>query len=173
MAKWLSISNGGLGETGLRDMGNAFNDKALLSSLVRESVQNSLDAKRNGAAKVTMEFCYHKINPYEIPDVYRLRQIFGFCKQFVTSKLEKDFFENGMNKILCGSGGKKSLGILRISDHGTIGLTGLGNYSKNGRFRGLVTRMGMGNDDASRGGNFGVGKPFLSRRRFEPCSSPR
>lgn len=161
MAKWLSISNGGLGETGLRDMGNAFNDKALLSSLVRESVQNSLDAKRNGAAKVTMEFCYHKINPYEIPDVYRLRQIFGFCKQFVTSKLEKDFFENGMNKILCGSGGKKSLGILRISDHGTIGLTGLGNYSKNGRFRGLVTRMGMGNDDASRGGNFGVGKQAL------------
>ena len=161
MAKWLSISNGGLGETGLKDMGNAFKSKALLPSLVRESVQNALDAKRDDATKVTMEFCYQKINPYDIPGVHRLRQIFGFCKKFVTSKQEQDFFDDGANITLCGSDGKKTLGILRISDHGTIGLTGLGNYSENGRFRGLVTRMGMGNDDASRGGNFGVGKQAL------------
>jgi len=161
MAKWLSISNGGLGETGLRDIGNAFNDRALLSSLVRESVQNSLDAKRSDADKVSMEFCYQKVNPYDIPDCLRLRQIFGYCKQFVTSKQEKDFFENGVNNTLMGAGGEKTLGILKIGDHGTIGLTGLGNYSENGRFRGLVTRMGMGNDDASRGGNFGVGKQAL------------
>ena len=100
MAKWLSISNGGLGETGLRDIGNAFNDRALLSSLVRESVQNSLDAKRSDADKVSMEFCYQKVNPYDIPDCLRLRQIFGYCKQFVTSKQEKDFFENGVNSLL-------------------------------------------------------------------------
>ena len=161
MAKWLSISNGGLGETGLRDMGNAFQGKALLSSLVRESVQNSLDAKREEVKTVSMEFCYQKVNANEVPDVFRLRQIFGFCKKFVTSEQEKDFFENGENKTLYGGSGEKSLGILRISDHGTIGLTGLANYSENGRFRGLVTRMGMGNDDASRGGNFGVGKQAL------------
>lgn len=161
MAKWLSISNGGLGETGLRDMGNAFQGKALLSSLVRESVQNSLDAKRDDAKTVSMEFCYQKVNANEVPNVFRLRQIFNFCKQFVTSKQEKEFFENGGNKTLYGGSGEKSLGILRISDHGTIGLTGLTNYSENGRFRGLVTRMGMGNDDASRGGNFGVGKQAL------------
>ena len=160
MAKWLSISNGGLGETGLRDIGNAFQGKNLLSSLVRESVQNSLDAKRDDVEKVSMEFRYQKIDPYDIPDSFRLRQIFGFCKEFVSSKPEKEFFEKGMNQSLCGGQGN-TLGMLRISDHGTLGLTGLDDYSDSGRFRGLVTRMGMGNDDAARGGNFGVGKQAL------------
>ena len=160
-AKWLSIPNGGLSETGLKDFGTAFKDKDILPSLVRESVQNSLDAKRQDADQVSVVFTYDKVNANCIPDIFRLRQIFGYCEKFVTSQWEKDFFELGMNTVLSGSAGTRDLGVLRIGDHGTIGLTGLADFNENGRFRGLVTRMGMGNDDGARGGNFGVGKQAL------------
>ena len=158
-ALWLS-TKGGLNEYGLKGMGAVFMNNDRITSLVRESVQNSLDAKRNDAELVSMEFAYLKVDENSFPGRLRFLEILNCCKNFVKSKVEKDFLESG--RVALGSmGTHPQLGILRISDHGTIGLTGMEDYNENGRFRGLVTRMGMGNDDGSRGGNFGVGKQAL------------
>ena len=161
MATWLSIPNGGLGEMGLNNLGGNFKARNKMYSLVRESVQNSLDAKRDDADRVTMDFSCYTINPYDIPDVTRLRQIFSRCKEGVENPIEKEFFEKGMNETLYANGRNKTLGILKIGDHGTTGLTGIETYAPSGRFRGLVTSMGKGNSNAWRLGGFGVGKQAL------------
>lgn len=158
-ALWLS-TKGGLNEYGLKGMGAVFMNNDRITSLVRESVQNSLDAKRDDVMTVSMEFAYLKVDESRFPGRLRFLEILNCCKNFVKSKVEKDFLENG--RVALGSTGTHpQLGVLRISDRGTIGLTGMKDYNENGRFRGLVTRMGMGNDDGSRGGNFGVGKQAL------------
>ncbi len=52
---------------------------------------------------------------------------------------------------------KEKIVVLRISDHGTTGLTGVKDFRKNGCFFRFMSN-GIGNDDNKRGGNNGVGK---------------
>ena len=117
--------------------------------------------RSNDADHVTVDFDYRQVSPHVIPDILTLRKIFGYCEHFVPSDAEKQFFREGRDKILASDEGRETLGILRIGDHGTVGLTGAETYADNGRFRGLVTRMGVGNNDGMRGGRFGVGKQAL------------
>lgn len=156
--KWLVTKNP-LKTFGLRDIGEAFKSKDLVSGLVRESIQNALDAKAHESDLVTVKFGYRDINPNEIPGASKLREVFELCRDFPErSTSEKEFFENGL-KILGNAHG--SLGMFSISDYGTCGLTGARTNANGSRFKGLVMTSGAGNDDGRRGGGFGLGKDVM------------
>ena len=156
--KWLFTRNP-LKTFGLNDLGENFKSREIVPALVRESIQNGLDAKVSTADHVTMKFGYQRIDPNKIPGALDMKRAFAFCRDFPgRSKKEKQFFENGL-KILSDTLNKT--GMLCISDYGTCGLQGAKTNANGSRWKGLVMTSGAGNDDGSRGGGFGLGKEAM------------
>lgn len=158
VGKWL-ITKNPLKTFGLNDLGENFRSSELVPALVRESIQNGLDAKADGADHVTMKFGYRRIDPNEIPGALKMKQVFTWCRDFPgRSRAEKKFFEHGLE--IFGNVADKT-GMLSISDYGTCGLRGARTNANGSRFKGLVMTSGAGNDDGSRGGGFGLGKEAM------------
>lgn len=156
--KWLTVPNP-LRTYGLHDLGENFKTQDIIPSLVRESIQNSLDAKDETSDCVVIKFGYRRIDPYELPDALNLKRIFQYCLDFPSrSKSERNFFKKGL--ALLGDTQNK-IGMLTISDYGTCGLCGAKTNAEGSRWKSLVMTTGAGNDDGSRGGGFGLGKDAL------------
>lgn len=156
--KWL-ITRNPLKTFGLNDLGEAFRSRDIVPALVRESIQNGLDAKRDDAPFVTMKFGYDRIDPNEIPGALDVKRVFTLCRDFPErSRTERRFFEKGL-ELLGNVTGK--IGMLTISDYGTCGLRGAKTNANGSRWKGLVMTSGAGNDDGSRGGGFGLGKEAM------------
>lgn len=156
--KWL-ITKNPLKTFGLNDLGENFKSSEIVPALVRESIQNGLDAKASGSDHVTIKFGYRRIDPNEIPGAFKMKQVFTLCRNFPgRSKSEQKFFERGL--AILGNTSEKT-GMLSISDYGTCGLRGAKTNANGSRFKGLVMTSGAGNDDGSRGGGFGLGKEAM------------
>ena len=156
--KWL-ITKSPLKTFGLNDLGESFKSSEIIPALVRESVQNGLDAKADGSDHVTMRFGYRRIDPNEIPCALTMKRVFTRCRDFPgRSETEQKFFAEGL-EILGNTIDK--MGLLSISDYGTCGLRGAKTNENGSRFKGLVMTSGAGNDDGSRGGGFGLGKEAM------------
>lgn len=158
MGKWL-ITRNPLKTFGLNDLGENFKSREIVPALVRESIQNGLDAKAQDSDHVTMKFGYFRIDPNEIPGALEMKKVFSFCRDFPgRSNSEQKFFQHGLQVL--GDAVNK-MGMLRISDYGTCGLRGAKTNANGSRWKGLVMTSGAGNDDGSRGGGFGLGKEAM------------
>ena len=128
------------------------------SSLVRESIQNSLDAVADPNQAVRVSFEIGSIRPKAYPGFFELQQDIQECIESFKGKAEQAYgnalsllesFRNNPNK---------SLYFIKISDSNTTGM----EYKEgdtSSRFYSFVRSIGVSNkDNTSAGGSFGFGK---------------
>lgn len=144
---------------GISDAGIETFRGALISSLTRETCQNSLDAIKDINEPVRIEFEKFEIYKNEIPGYEDLLKSLQNCYVF-WKKLENEktylFFEKAIKSI-----SKEKISVLRISDFNTKGLSG-SKKEYNTPWQNLVKANGVSDKNEISGGSFGIGKaaPF-------------
>ena len=126
-------------------------------SLVRESIQNSLDAVDDDSKPVIVKYEWKQISFDEFPAFFELAtHIDGCLKYYPDNANAKAQF--GPMKTFFEKKGLKEIGYLRVSDYNTIGM----NYDKanhKGSFYAFVRSAGVSDKkNTSAGGSFGFGK---------------
>lgn len=155
MKKWRFVSNQNSTIVGINDAGIETFTANMHRSLVREIIQNSLDAALpNVNEPVEVEFILFDLSRDKLPDVDELQNVMKQCKKSNLNEPDaKQFFE-GAEEILQ----QPTIKVLRISDHKTIGLEGSDTCEKGTSWSRLVKESGSSNKGQSSGGSFGIGK---------------
>lgn len=111
-------------------------DLQILDILVRESIQNSLDAFKNTRTSVSVDFSLKEMS---------LKPVCSIFDESTKSRLLKKFSD------------KDACKVLSIKDTGTTGLSG--DYSdKNSKIYKLVGDIGRAQESEGAGGSWGLGK---------------
>ena len=137
-----------------------FNDAGIVNfagtpykSLVRESIQNSLDAKRDFCSDpVRVSFTQEHIPASEVPGWESLAEAMLKCEN-VPNNNNKQFFRDAY-RLLHAS----SINVLKVSDFNTIGLKGSASGAEGSAWSRLVMESGTNNKGPEAGGSFGIGK---------------
>ncbi len=156
---WHFALNNGGEETGPNDTASSnFKDKSI-SVLVREIIQNSIDARKNNNEPVRVVFSLENIRIDDIPAVYDLSYALDKTGEYY-SDIEKwkEFCESAQ-KVLS----KGECAILRVGDYNTFGLRGKDDYNKGSLYK-LTRAIGVNSSTGAGGGSYGIGKsaPFES-----------
>ena len=150
-------TNGGIG-SGFNDSGIAHFTGAPLPSLARETIQNSLDARKNLGESVHVSFELIRLKPADIGRDELVRAIDSCRSEQTNDDVVEAALTDAKKSI-----NKNEISCLRISDRNTIGLKGE-------HWRTLVKMQGVSykNELVGAGGSHGIGKyaPFS-------VSSPR
>lgn len=143
--------------TGINNSGMENFSKNPNGHLVKEVIQNSLDAKNNNDLPVKVSFKLLKLNKKNIPDVEGMKDTLESCKKSDESEKAQNTIDDAL-KIL----NNEEICVLEISDYNTTGLKGA-NSEKKSDFKNLVGTSGLSNKSDEAGGSFGIGKnaPFL------------
>ena len=156
--KWNFPSNNFGQEFGLNDAGIETFTGTKYTSLAREVIQNTIDARDDHSLPVKVEFSLHTISSDFIPGLKGLIEIMDSGKSYWLTKNNKktvDFFTKAKDELL-----NPNQKVLKISDYNTIGLTGAANET--GNWHSLIKAVGTSNKASTAGGSFGIGKhaPF-------------
>lgn len=155
MKDWRFISNQNSMIVGINDAGIETFTANMNRSLIREMIQNSLDAvipDSNG--KVVVDFACFDMPIDKIPAVDKLKDAMTKCKSSNSNEPDAFKFFDDAEKILEQS----TVKVLRISDHNTVGLEGSDTCEKGTNWSRLVKESGSSNKGQSSGGSFGIGK---------------
>lgn len=153
--KWRFLSNQNSIIVGINDAGIETFTANMNESLVREIIQNSLDAIRNEVTDpVEVEFVKFCISPNEIPDLNGLKDAIKKCKESNENEPDACEFFKKAEDILS----QKEIKVLRISDYKTKGLEGADTCEKGTNWSRLVKENGSSNKGYGSGGSFGIGK---------------
>lgn len=150
-------------ETGRDDgpndaMAQNFRDEAPWASLIRESIQNSLDAVYDGTTPVRVEFTFKDLSKASFPNFFELKGHIQGCLNYYPNNQNAnrkftpmlDFFADGQED------GYK-LGYIKVSDYNTKGM----NYvpdTTDSPFYAFVQAAGVTVKDSASGGSYGFGK---------------
>lgn len=150
-------------ENGFNDAGTETFKKDQIHSLVRETLQNCLDAKPepkhlSAAEKdlpVEVEYSLFEIDTNAFPDADAYRAILKACLDAAGADAPeaRKFFARAVAVMR-----RPKLRILRISDRNTRGLQGAETDDRAGTWHRLVKMRGGANLSARAGGSFGIGK---------------
>lgn len=151
---WRFVGNNYATETGLDTADMETFKKDPISSLARETCQNSIDA-RAGQDKVIIEFHSFEIGKDNIPGRKRIEEEMISCEEYQgrrkntkdKEQLERMIKEVGREKIQC----------LRVSDFNTTGLLGVSSREET-PFYLLTKGSGLSNKIGTSGGSKGIGK---------------
>jgi hypothetical protein len=126
----------------------------LTDSLIRESLQNIIDAKLPGKVPVRAEFDVKNISAKTLPNPEKLEQIFRSCADFAEKKKVTSAAKHyrAQADVLKNN---DSIAMLRIADYNTCGLTG---NTDDGRWFMFMNAVGFNAGEAGAGGAFGLGK---------------
>ena len=126
-----------------------------IAGIARESVQNSIDAKRPGAVgPVRIEFISSEIGVNDICRIEEIENQLVHCekkRQGSNKDLEK--IEQMRETLKAGK-----LKVLRISDHNTTGLTGIASGDDDDRWGSLIKGSANSNKGTGTLGSKGIGK---------------
>jgi hypothetical protein len=163
MSQWRFPDNGG-------GLASGFNDSSIdhfkghrLSSLVREVIQNSIDARLHNDQPVVVDFQLNNIEIDRIPEVTSLVEHFVLAKQ--TAEVQNadqavDFYEEAEQTIR-----KNTVSFLSVHDSNTTGLTGPID-GPHGAWYALTKGSGLTQKVGPSLGSFGHGSkaPFVSSK---------
>lgn len=122
------------------------------SSLVRETGQNSIDA-RAGEEPVTMVFELADMATHAIPGIAGLRSHLEQVEKHTRGSQGHKSME-----LAHATANQETVPVLRISDYGTKGLAGSESVDNpNTPLSALTRGAGISADDGARGGSFGIG----------------
>lgn len=153
-ARWRFIANQNSTIYGINDAGIETFTSNVLNSLVRETIQNSLDACLDEKKPIRVVFDKFKMEKEKYPDIKNYRNILIKCLK--SNKGENDaeiFFKRAIETI-----DNDNINIMRISDYNTIGLKGADTGEKGTPWSRLVKENGSSNKTQTSGGSFGIGK---------------
>lgn len=154
-AKWYFTSNGNGVNTGLNDGGiNNFAGGDPINHLIRETIQNSLDAVKDKTKPVMVEFKLFDMDLDKFPKHKDFHSILEACYEHQKQYKDAESFFARAKKLAEG----ETLPVLRISDFNTIGLEGADTNSNDDTWGRLVKGSGVSNQGATAGGSYGIGK---------------
>ena len=164
---------GGGATSGINDTGiETFNDDPI-HSLVKETIQNSLDEHSSQTSEpVIVKFNLHEISNEQFPYLTHFENLLDSCKKYCieynnSDKKTLSIINKAQNII-----SNNKISILEVSDFNTTGLKDA--EKEKGNFHNLVKSSGLSNKSEDQGGSFGIGKnaPFsCSDLRFVIYSS--
>lgn len=128
------------------------------ASLIRESVQNSLDAVYDGTKPVLVEFSFKSINGIEFPSFFTLKDHIKGCLVYYhdNKNAEKQF--RPMLNYFSDSRSSQQIGFIKVSDYNTRGMAYVKDDTRS-PFYAFVKAAGVTvKDNADSGGSFGFGK---------------
>ena len=159
-AKWRFASNGNAGYTGINDSGIETFSAKIMHSLVRETIQNALDARKDKDVPVSVEFKEFEMPVKKFPDYAGFSKSIHACLRDNGDDDAKSFFQRAAN-IIDGKQNQK-IRVLRISDSNTVGLQGAETGEKGSNWSRLIKEKGSSNKNKTAQGSFGIGKaaPF-------------
>lgn len=132
--KWRFPSNQNSTLVGINDAGIETFTANLNQSLVREVIQNSLDAAVDDTKPVLVEFSRFDIPQNEFPDLDNFRNAIIKCRKSNDDDPNAVRFFKNAEQIL----DRKSISVLRISDYNTRGLEGSDTCAKGTSWSRLV-----------------------------------
>jgi hypothetical protein len=130
----------------------------LYTSLVRESIQNSLDAAADNSDPVRVEFKYKTLNSWDFPNFFGLRKHIQGCIDYYGKKA-KPVYEPMLRNFPEDDGLKRHIPFLRVADYNTKGMSYTPGDTES-TFYAFVRAIGVTvkDDSGARGGSFGYGK---------------
>lgn len=156
--KWVFAPQEGGREDGPNDaMMQNFRSRPY-SALVRESVQNSLDAVLDPTQPVVVEFTFSRIDSQNFDNFFELKEHILECKKyFGWQEKAVELYDAMYQSFSSGSHGN-TIGYIRIADYNTKGMEYDSNSSKSpfyafARAAGVSSKIGQ-----ESGGSFGFGK---------------
>lgn len=159
-AKWRFASNGNAGYTGINDSGIETFSAQVMHSLVRETIQNALDARKDPEKPIEVEFKEFSMLVEDFPGRSSFSKSIHACLDDNEDEDARKFFQQAVNKIDGKEG--DSFKVLRVSDFNTVGLQGAETGEKGSNWSRLVKEKGSSNKNKTAQGSFGIGKsaPF-------------
>lgn len=154
--KWYFPSNGYGVFNGINDPGiTTFTADITghVNSLVREVIQNSLDAVKDDGKPVVVEFDQFELSNVHFPGQARFENVLRECLE--ENKTESDVVKFFESAIRCFEAPIK---VLRISDFNTKGLEGAQTNDYKSSWGRLVKCNGASNQNSTAGGSYGIGK---------------
>lgn len=128
------------------------------AALVRESIQNSLDAVLDKSAPVQVVFSFREMNGCDYPEFFSLKEHIEGCLDYYSNNYNAKAIYEPMMKFFADEAHHNHLGYIRVSDYNTKGMS----YEKDktdSPFYAFVRSAGVSaKDDTSAGGSFGFGK---------------
>ncbi len=145
--------NGGT-QSGLNDAGIETFEGDFARNIIRECVQNSLDAAADPERPVSLNVGCVFLERQELPFLPALKAVLESCESYWhQNQKAREFFRKAL-AILRGP----QITAIRISDSGTTGVDGR-DADISSRWFGLVKSRGVSNQkEADSGGAFGIGK---------------
>lgn len=123
----------------------------LTATLIRESHQNSADARGGANTAGPVRTCIRLIEPSESNRSYYKGMFDGLMPHVIASGIDVSSIDTGMPRILL------------IEDFGTTGLTGnFGVKADRGPFNNFWRRVGRSDKGGTKGGRWGLGKLVFS-----------
>lgn len=128
------------------------------ASLVRESIQNSLDAVLDRSEPVVVKFSFMEMQGIDYPEFFELQHHIQGCLDYFPNNHNAKATYEPMRKLFEGNKYHDHLGFIRVSDYNTKGMT----YEEGNTdtpFYAFVRSAGVTvKDNSSAGGSFGFGK---------------
>lgn len=157
---WRFAPNGNAGYTGINDSGIETFSARIMHSLVRETIQNALDARKNSDAPISVEFKEFDMPITDFPDYEGFADCIHACLRDNEDDDAQAFFKRASDLI--NKEKQKTIRVLRISDFNTIGLQGAITGKKGSNWSRLIKERGSSNKNRTAQGSFGIGKaaPF-------------
>lgn len=126
-----------------------------IAALARESVQNSIDAKNDKVdGPVVVEFIPSIAQVSDIPGIETIKEQLRRCRKKMYGNKKAIERIDRMEEILGGS----TVNVLRISDHNTVGLTGINSADPADRWVSLIKNSGNSYKKPGMLGSKGIGK---------------
>ena len=154
--RWHFAPTVGGQDQGPNEAKSEFFKKEPYESLVREAIQNSLDAVRDQDKPVHVEFRWKRLTATEFPGLFSIKEHFSECIKFWKSLAARERFEPMIQYIDENAVG--GMFCLEISDSNTSGM----EYRPNdptSTFYSFVRSAGNSNKgNVSPGGSYGYGK---------------
>lgn len=128
------------------------------ASLVRESIQNSLDAVLDKSQPVRMSFSFNEMRGIDYPQFFELRNHIQGCLDYYPNNRNAKAIYEPMLKLFEDQIYANHLGYIRISDYNTKGMS-YEDGKTDSPFYAFVRSAGVSaKDDTTAGGSFGFGK---------------
>lgn len=128
------------------------------AALVRESIQNSLDAVLDKTEPVQVSFSFREMNGSDYPQFFQLKEHIMGCLDYYPNNSNAKAVYEPMLKFFADEIHHNHLGYIRVSDYNTKGMS----YEKDktdSPFYAFVRSAGVSaKEDTSAGGSFGFGK---------------
>lgn len=128
------------------------------ASLVRESIQNSLDAVLDKSQPVRMKFSIMEMQGYDYPEFFQLQHHIKGCLEYFPNNHNAKVTYEPMMKLFEGNRYHDHLGFIRVSDYNTKGMK-YEEGNTDSPFYAFVRSAGVTvKENTSAGGSFGFGK---------------